>query len=166
MRQLLLALCVAGTGCAASSVSVDSYRGLYSTHFEGIPDRAVICAVVRNTGEQALSWVQLRLHSESRLGAVPASWRSSWLYDGELGPGESVALSFPSPPVSDSVRVEVRRAGHGRPPRSGRRAEAVSSCTETDLYDLVSHFDVGRTAPNREIHGMGGWSPQEPDSVN
>ncbi|MEE2704473.1 MAG: hypothetical protein VX614_10685 [Myxococcota bacterium] len=166
MRHLLLALCLAGIGCASTSASVDTYQGLYSTHFEGIPDRAAICAVVRNTSTEALSWVQLRVHSESHLGATPATWRSNWLYHGRLLPGESVALSLPGPPVSDSLRVEILRAGRGRAPRNGRRAEVVDACTETDLYQLLSDLELGRTAPNREIHGMAGSSPQESDSVN
>ena len=156
MHKLLLVLCLATTGCASSAVQVESYSGIYSTHFDGIPDDAAICAVVSNQGAERLSWVQLRLHSISHLGAKPATWRSKWVFEGELEPGESIALSFPTPPVSDSVRLEVQRAGRGRPPGAGRRAQRVARCSESDLDDLVA--DAERTAPNRAVHGMVNWN--------
>ena len=44
----LLVLLAFSSSCATGAVRLERYRGAYSTHFEGIPDQAEICAVLRN----------------------------------------------------------------------------------------------------------------------
>lgn len=135
MRPLLLTLALALGACATvqTGVDLDFYRGAYATHFEGIPDRSAICAVVSNRGAAPVGWVRLRLESHSRLGDEPGRWVSYWLWRGHLEPGDSVALELPDPPVADAVRLDLRGAGSGEGSGAGRAARRVDACSEEVL---------------------------------
>jgi hypothetical protein len=100
--HLLLAL-LALSSCATGAVRLERYRGAYSTHFEGIPDQAEICAVVRNLGTRPIEWVELRLISTSQLAEAPSTWKSTWVHRGRIEPGAQVALRFDHPPMADEI---------------------------------------------------------------
>ena len=79
-RSLTLLAILSLTGCAGAAVTVQSFQGVYSTHFDGVPDDAAICVVLTNVGSGPVDWTQLRLVSYSDLGEDTASWSSDWLY--------------------------------------------------------------------------------------
>jgi hypothetical protein len=135
MRPPLLALALALCACATvrSGVDLDFFRGAYATHFDGIPDRSAICAVVSNRTAAAVGWVRLRLESHSRLGDEPGRWVSYWVWRGHLAPGDSVALELSDPPVADQIRLNLRGAGTGGGPASGRTAQRVDDCSDLVL---------------------------------
>jgi len=54
------------SGCASTPLHVERYRGAYSTHFEGIPDRAEACAVVRNAGPDGNGVEIIHMHGDDR----------------------------------------------------------------------------------------------------
>ena len=159
MRALLALLACAGlsgglSACVVRSVELERYRGVYSTHFHGIPDRGRICAVISNGRSTPVDWVRLRLASRSALGARPGRWRSMWLYRGRLHPGESVAVELERPPVSDEIRLAVRGAGRGRARRTGRPAVEVPECSERALSAALERDAAAREAPGRVIVRM------------
>ena len=105
---LLLLICA----CAKPpSVTLDSYRGVYSTHFDGIPDQAEICAVVTNRTDRPFTWARLRLRAYPTYGEREGRWTSEWVYRGPLEPGETKALRLVVPPVADQIELELRGAG-------------------------------------------------------
>jgi hypothetical protein len=116
-----------------SAVDLDRFRGVYTTHFEGIPDRTAVCAVVTNRSGTVVDWLRLRLESHSRLGEEPGKWVSYWLWEGRLDPGRSVTLQLEDPPMADQVRLELRSSGRGSPRRAGRTARRISRCSEAAL---------------------------------
>ncbi len=152
MRALLALLACAGlSGCISSSVELERYRGVYSTHFHGIPDRGRICAAISNRRSTPVDWVRLRLASRSRLGARPGRWRSVWLYRGRLHPGESVAVELERPPVSDEIRLAVQGSGRGRVRGRGRPAVEIPECSERALIAAIELQGAAREAPGRAI---------------
>ena len=134
-RSLLAALALAATSCTLVSapVELDHFRGAYSTHFEGIPDRGSVCALVTNRGLESVEWLRLRLVSASRLGEQPGRWISYWTWSGRLDAGESVALELPDPPMADEIRLELRQSGRGPASGSGRKARAIAACSDDAL---------------------------------
>jgi hypothetical protein len=124
--------------CAVSvhtspGVDLDRFRGVYTTHFEGIPDRAAVCALVTNRSGSGIDWLRLRLESDSQLGEEPGHWVSYWLWEGRLDPGGSVALALEDPPMADQIRLDLGGSGSGKPRRAGRTARRISRCSETAL---------------------------------
>ena len=140
-------------GCASSRIALDGYSGVYSTHFDGVPDTAAVCALLTNRGEVPVDWTQLRMRARSHLGETVGSWGSSWLYLGRIAPGETVAVELRNPPVADWIHLRLRRAGNGRPPR-GRTATRADGCDDRALEDALAEADDGRTAPGRDFHPM------------
>ncbi|MFQ5698297.1 MAG: hypothetical protein ACE5IL_08440 [Myxococcota bacterium] len=127
-----LGACISASG-ADSRVELERFRGIYTTHFGGIPDRSAVCAVVANRSTQPIEWVRLRLESHSALGEKPARWVSLWLYRGRLAPGAQVSVELAEPPMADQIRLDLRGAGRGRPPGHARTARRVSECSEQAL---------------------------------
>jgi hypothetical protein len=139
--------------CATSPrVTLDLFRGVYSTHFEGIPDQAAICAVLTNRTNRAVDWTRLRLRAYPTYGEKEARWTSSWIYRGRLLPGETKAVALRLPPVADQIELEVRSAGRGEGPESDRPAVAVKRCSESWLQHRLKAAREGRTAPGMALY--------------
>jgi hypothetical protein len=132
-RLFLLAVVLAACAGPRSPVELDRFRGAYRTHFEGIPDRAAVCAIVTNRGGAPVDWVRLRLESHSQLGDEPGRWISYWIWKGHLGPGQSATLELEDPPMADEIRLDVRSAGPGPPRLLGRPARRVGGCSDAAL---------------------------------
>jgi hypothetical protein len=160
--QLLLAL-LALSSCATGTVRLERYRGAYSTHFEGIPDQAEICAVVRNLGTRPIEWVELRLTSTSQLADAPATWRSSWIHRGRIEAGAQVALRFEYPPMADEIEVEIARYGRDpRAPKNGRPLRVAGECSEESLRAALGSELQDRTAPDIEVRAAARVTPDAP----
>ena len=139
--------------CQTDSVTLDEYRGAYSTHFGGIPDRTAVCARLTNRSAARVGWVRLRLHSTSRLGERPARLRSDWVYDGGIESGETVALAFADPPSAEQIGLALRSTGSGSPARGGRSLVRVATCSESALaVDLLRSAGPGRTAAGEVVY--------------
>jgi hypothetical protein len=161
---LLLAL-LALSSCATGAVRLERYRGAYSTHFEGIPDQAEICAVVRNRSARPVEWVELRLRSTSRLADSPRTWKSTWIHQGRIEPGESVSLRFENPPMADEIELAVVRAGRDeRAPRNGRPLRVTGECSEDSLRAALLAELEDRAAPDMEVRPAAQLTPDaKPD---
>jgi hypothetical protein len=147
------ALCLLG---CASPVRLEGYRAAYSTHFEGLPDQAETCALVRNQGARAVDWVELRLRSSSHFGGDTVI-RSKWLYRGRIEAGETVALRLLHPPVADRIAVSHVRAGNaGSLPEDGRPMERAKDCSDAGLRAALEIALRGRTAPGIELFSANG----------
>jgi len=158
----LLAL-LALVSCATGAVRLERYRGAYSTHFEGIPDQAEVCAVVRNQGSRPIEWVELRLLSTSQLAEKPATWKSTWLYRGHIEPGQQVALRFEYPPMADEIEIAVARVGRSeREPKNGRPLRVAEACSEAALRNALQAELEGRAAPDVEIRDAVQLTPDAP----
>ena len=151
MRLALLLLAGTGIACATPGVTLDDYRGLYTTHFDGIPDRALVCAVLTNRGAEPVEWVRLRLVSSSSLGEKPGRWASHWVWSGSLEPGGSVAIRLADPPVAERMLLSVRGSGRGRKPR-GRPSQAAAGCSIAGLRSAARASQSERTAFGIELH--------------
>jgi len=162
----LLALLVLLGSCAGGAVRLERYRGAYSTHFEGIPDQAEMCAVLRNRSTRPVEWVELRLHSTSRLAETPRTWKSSWVHQGRIEPGQTVSLRFENPPMADEIELEVVRTGHGaRAPRSARPLRLTGECSETALRALLDASLEDREAPHIEVRVAAQLTPDAPPEL-
>ncbi|HXX47966.1 MAG TPA: hypothetical protein VEN47_07050 [Myxococcota bacterium] len=142
------------SGCATAPVRLERTRAAYSTHFEGIPDQAEACALVRNTGSSPIQWLELRMRSHARFGSTEQAHaqRSSWVYRGPIEPGAAVALRFVHPPVADEVELEVARAGSEGPgPHSGRPLALAGECSDEALRAVLSEDVRGHTAAGIEL---------------
>ena len=142
------------SGCATAPVRLERSRAAYSTHFEGIPDQAEACVLLRNTSTAAIEWVELRMRWHGRFGAAAQAHaqRSSWVYRGRLEPGAAVALRFVHPPVADELALEVSRAGTGGPaPQSGRPLARADECSDEALRAALSDDVRGHTAAGIEL---------------
>jgi hypothetical protein len=131
-----LALALVTLGCAAGAgprATLDGYRGAWTTHFGGVPDRAGICAVVTNRGATPIDWVRLRLRSFSSLGPEDGRWTSYWVLRETLMPGESAAFALENPPVADEIELDLRDEGSRATAARGRRAYRVGACNESAL---------------------------------
>lgn len=148
MRRLLLLVPLLGTACVSvgPDVSVDSYRGVVATHFDGIPDRSAVCAVLTNRGARPVHWVRLRLRSYPETEAR-RRWISKWLYEGTIRPGETRAVRLVAPPVAGAIELQTLDSGRGRPDLRGRPVEDLRSCSERELRAGLARERTGRTAP-------------------
>jgi hypothetical protein len=161
----LMLLVVAPVAGCHGPVTLDAYRGLYATHFEGIPDRAAVCAVLTNRSARPVEWVRLRLRASTALGDEPLSWSSNWVFPYRIEPGESRALRLPHPPVVEEIKLAVRRAGRGPLPPVGRLAEPASDCTQEWLtHDLEAEL-ADRTAPDIELHPISSGREPVPEII-
>ncbi len=147
---LVIALAVGLAGCARP-VTLERYHGAYSTHFEGIPDRTALCALVTNRGDESVGWVRLRLRSTSSLGSRTARVRSHWVYSGGIDPGETVALAFVQPPIAEQIQVDLAGSGRGRAARPGRPLARAKSCSEAGLVLSLESELEERTASGIEV---------------
>ncbi len=160
MRFVSLMLALTLAGCATNafmrqdSLTVDRYRGVYSTHFDGIPDQARVCVTVTNRTERRIDWVRLKLQSGSDLGYEDAEWRSKWIYRHGIAAGESVALELKRPPVANRLEIIVDRAGRGNGPAHGRTMIRSKDCSETQLLTRLKRELATRTAPGIQIMPM------------
>jgi len=155
----LLALC----SCASGAVQLERYRGAYSTHFEGIPDQAEVCAVVRNRSARPVEWVELRLHSTSQLADTPSTWKSRWVYRGRIEPGERVSLRFENAPMADEIEISVARVGRdSRVPRNSRPLHVAGECSEEALRAALLAELEDREAPDIEVREAEQLTPDAP----
>jgi hypothetical protein len=168
MRFRLAPLCAALlclSACAPGSVRLERYRAAYSTHFEGIPDQSEACAVVRNRGERALEWLELRLRVRSHFGA-DTPLRSKWVYRGRIEPGETVALRFVHPPVADEIEVSFARAGSGESgPQNGRPLARAKECSDAALRAALDAELRERTAPDIQVRDAARVTPDATDDA-
>ncbi|HTO68400.1 MAG TPA: hypothetical protein VMR31_00940 [Myxococcota bacterium] len=150
------------SGCAAEPVRVARYRGAYSTHFEGIPDQAEACALVRNDGTRPVEWLELRMRSRSSFATGHEHpLRSTWVYRGHIEAGAVVALRFVRPPFADELDVRVSRTGTDHAgPASGRPMVRVDECSDGALQAVLRDALRGSTAPGLELRAA---SVAEPD---
>ncbi len=145
MRIALCLLALLVCACASSpGVRLESYRGVYSTHFDGIPDQTRICAVITNEGRLPVSWLRLRLQAFSQLGEVPGRWTSYWLYPKPLASGQTIAVEFRNPPSADQIELKVSSAGGGDPPRRGRPLRRTRACSEAALQQKLKRESAER----------------------
>jgi len=138
-------------GCLRPPVEIDRYRGLVATHFDGVPDRAEVCAVVTNRSDAEIEWVRLRLRSWSRFGEEPAAFTTHWVWRGRLAPNASVAIALPNPPVAEEIALDVRGSGVGERVPRGRRVAEAAACSDDALARVVREGDAGRTASGIEL---------------
>ena len=159
---LLALLC----SCAAGAVRLERYRGAYSTHFEGIPDQAEICAVLRNRSARPVEWVELRLRSTSQLADAPRTWKSSWIHQGRIEPGETVSLRFENPPMADEIELEVVRVGRDeRAPRNARPLRITGECSDDSLRAALLAELEYREAPHIEVRPAAQLTPDAPPDL-
>ncbi|HXZ85430.1 MAG TPA: hypothetical protein VEI82_08070 [Myxococcota bacterium] len=157
MRSTPALLCAALAflcGCATTPVRLERVHGAYSTHFEGIPDQAEACALVRNAGDRAVEWLELRMRWHARFGSTAQAHaqRSTWVYRGHVEPGAVVALRFVHPPVADELELRVSRAGsEPTGPHEGRPLELARECSEESLRAVLGEDLRGHTAPGIEL---------------
>jgi hypothetical protein len=137
--------------CATTPLRLERYRGAYSTHFEGIPDRAEACALIRNTGPTPIDWVELSLVATSRFEGAERTFRSRWLYRAPIAPGRTVALRFVHPPVADELEVTLIRAGRGGAARPGRPLALATECSDEVLRAALAQEAHRHTAPGVEL---------------
>ncbi len=159
---LLLLICACATG---PSVTLDFYRGVYATHFDGIPDQAEICAVVTNRTDRPVSWARLRLRAYPTYGEREGRWTSGWVYRGRLDPGERKAVRLVVPPVADQIELELRGAGRGEGPLSNRTAVEAEECTEAFLQRQLIEAREGRTAPGMALYPIVRRNDPSPEIV-
>jgi hypothetical protein len=149
--------------CASGPVRLERYRAAYSTHFEGIPDQAEACAVVRNRGAHPIEWLELRMRARSHFGGDQAL-KSKWLYRGHVEPGETVALRFVYPPVADELELSFVRAGTTGPgPQDRRPLLRAEECSDESLRAVLDAELRGRTAPDIELRSAERVTPDAPD---
>lgn len=162
----LLVLLALSSSCATGAVSLERYRGAYSTHFEGIPDQAEMCAVVRNRSARPVEWVELRLRSTSQLADAPRAWKSSWVHQGRIEPGETVSLRFENPPMADEIELEVVRVGRdARTPRSARPLRITGECSDESLRAALRAELEDRAAPHIELRPATQLTPDAPPDL-
>ncbi len=162
----LLVLLACLSSCATGAVRLERYRGAYSTHFEGIPDQAQICAVVRNRSARPVEWVELRLQSTSQLADSPKTWRSSWIHQGRIEPGETVSLRFENPPMADEIGLEIVRVGRDeRAPRNARPLRVTGECSEASLRAALLTELEQREAPQIEVRPAAQLTPDAPPEL-
>ncbi len=162
----LLALLVLLGSCASGAVRLERYRGAYSTHFEGIPDQAEVCAVVRNRSARPIDWLELRLRSTSQLADTPRTWKSTWIHQGRIEPGEAIALRFENPPMADELELAVVRAGRGdRAPRNGRPLRVTGECSDESLRAALLAELENREAPQIEVRTAEQLTPDAPPEL-
>jgi len=160
---LLLALLAFLSSCATGAVRLERYRGAYSTHFEGIPDQAEICAVLRNRGARPVEWVELRLRSTSQLADAPKTWKSTWILQSRIEPGETVSLRFENPPMADEIELSIVRVGRdARAPRSGRPLRSAGECSDASLRVALLAELQDREAPDTEVRPAAQLTPDAP----
>ena len=136
-------------GCATSArIELERVRGAYSTHFDGIPDSAAICAVIHNRGPAAVDWVRLRLRAESEWEGIHSRTKSYWLVEERIEPGASLVVQLDSPPIANSVALEITGRGTGTARRGGRPVERADGCSEGWLADRIDRDAVARGAPD------------------
>ena len=153
--QVLASLLLVCTfGCASAPIELDDYSGVYSTHFGGIPDQSRVCAVIVNRKEHSVDWVSLRLRSYSRSSSRPSRWLTAWVYQGELRPGESVAVELPDPPIADEIALVVHRSGRGASLPAGRVVGAAASCSQTGLTAALQRESAERGAVDARVRRM------------
>ena len=112
MRFQLAVACAAlvSLSCASGDVRLEHYRAAYSTHFQGVPDQAEACALLRNKSARPVEWIELRLRTRSHFGG-DAVIRSKWIYRGHVAPGATLAVRFVHPPIADEIAVGFGRTG-------------------------------------------------------
>src|SRR5262249_33241207 len=141
----------ASLSCATGAVRVEHYRAAYSTHFEGVPDQAEACVLLRNRSARPLEWIELRLRTRSHFGGDTVI-RSKWIYRGHVAPGARLALRFVHPPVADEIAVAHARSGTSAPgPEGGRPLLAAKECSDDSLHAVLEAELKGRTAPDIEL---------------
>ena len=151
MRRRIL-FCLSLTlllGCASSTVSLDRVEGVYATHFDGIPDRSRVCAVLTNRGTEPVQWVRLRLLSYADAGARRQV--SHWVAREPLAPGESAAVELIDPPVAREAELSVQSAGRAANAPFGRTARRSPACSEAELLATAHAESSQRTADGIEI---------------
>lgn len=147
------------SGCASPRPVLESVHGAYTTHFEGVPDRAAICAEVTNHRDVAVDWLELRLRARSEHGRRAATWNSTWVYEGPVAAGETVALELVDPPVVAAIRLRPGRSGRGARPRRGRPVRRVERCSGEWVDTTLADAAAQRTAPARHVHAIAGAQP-------
>ncbi len=151
--RLFALLVLAALGCAQSAVSLDGYGGVYTTHFDGVPDASRVCALLSNRGERGVDWVRLRLRTFSEYEGVRTRLSSSWVYAAPLAPGESIAVELVDPPVAPEIELRLRGAGRGQVP-SGRLLRASAQCGEQWLLESTLRRLESRSADGIEVHPL------------
>ncbi len=146
MRIAVSVLALLVCACATSpGVRLERYRGVYSTHFDVIPDETRICAVITNAGPLPVAWVRLRLEAFSQLGEVPGRWTSYWLYPKPVASGQTIAVEFREAPSADQIKLSLSRVGDGSPPRRGRPLRRTRACSEAALQQKLKRERAERS---------------------
>ena len=152
MRRVLPLLALVTAACASPGVGLDRYHGAYTTHFDGVPDQAAVCAVIYNDGDQPVDWVRLRLRAYSHLGERPGRWTSRWLWRGRLAPGAYAVIALVDPPVAEELDLVIRASGRGEARGRGRLVKRVVHCSGDHLAKQLGSRLAQRTAEGIELH--------------
>ena len=157
-RRILSVLCssfvLALASCASAPISLDHVAGVYTTHFDGIPDQSRVCAVLTNRGASAVSWVRLRMVGYSDLDERRGRLVSHWVLAEPLAPGQSATFELLDPPVVREVELSVQRTGTGGQAPVGRPVQRTESCDTDALQAAVEADQAGRTATGIEVVGL------------
>ena len=152
-RPLALAVALLLCACAGPSVRLDRYRGVYTTHFDGLPDSSRVCALLTHRGGAPVDWIRLRLRAFSPDDQSPSRATSLWIYEGSLAPGESVSVELANPPVAPEIELTLAGAGSGHAPR-GRPLVRTPDCTRASLVAAARGSLLGRTAPGIRVQSV------------
>ncbi len=147
-------------GCASTPVSLDRVRGVYTTHFDGIPDQSRVCAVLTNQGKAPIRWVRLKLRTWDAYRERRRGRTSYWVYREPISPGASVAVELENPPIVSEIRLSVHQSGRGAGGPAGRPARRSQQCSQAELIASARADSASRTAAGIEIravaqHGRG-----------
>ena len=157
-RRILSVLCsscvLALASCASAPVTLDRVEGVYTTHFDGIPDQSRVCVVLTNRGSTAVGWVRLRMVGYPGGEERRSRLVSHWVLAEPLAPGQSVAVELLDPPVVREVELSVQRSGAGAQAPVGRPVRRADSCDAETLLAAVQADQAGRTASGIEVVGL------------
>ncbi len=159
MRRRILsvlssACSLALTACASAPVTLDRVEGVYTTHFDGIPDQSRVCAVLTNRGSTPVGWVRLRMVAYASSDERRSRLVSHWVLAEPLAAGQSAAVELLDPPVAREVELSVQRSGAGSKAPVGRPLRRSETCDSEALLAAVQADHAGRTASGIEVVGV------------
>jgi len=140
--------------CASAPVTLDRVEGVYTTHFDGIPDQSRVCAVLTNRGSTLVGWVRLRMVAYGSSDERRSRLVSHWVLAKPLAPGQSVAVELLDPPVVREVELSVQRSGAGGRAPVGRPVRRSDACDADAMLAAAQAEHAGRTASGIEVVGL------------
>lgn len=140
--------------CASAPLTLDRVEGVYTTHFDGIPDQSRVCAVLTNHGDTPVRWVRLRLVAFATPGERRSRLVSHWVLPEAIAPGESAAVELENPPVVGEVQLRVQRTGRGENTPAGRPVRRSDACDADALLAAAEAESEQRTASDMRVQAL------------